>query len=100
MIEDLKLSISELELIKQKRSDEAFYAKKERFYNAVLNVSNEFLKWKKIEGLGLTYSTFIDDFDCNDHVPAEFQNNLKYFYNAVKCTLDSAANYANDLKDN
>ena len=98
MSADLSLSAEEIELVKKKRVEKELIARKERFYNAVVYVSHEFLEWKKVEGFSLTFSTFLNDFGCMQYVPDEFGSNLKYFYDAVKSTLDSAASYANNLK--
>jgi hypothetical protein len=97
MSEGMKLSTDEIRLIKLERSKKNICIQKERFYRSVLHVANEFLKWQKTEGMGLTYSTFIDNFNCMKHIPEEFQHNSKIMYSAVKASLDAAATYANNL---
>jgi hypothetical protein len=92
------LSKEEIRVIETSRIEAALHEKKTRLYHVSVSAASAFLNWQSTSGMGLTFSTFIDDFDCCSQLPDEFKDDVKVMYNAVKSILDAAAEHANAYK--
>lgn len=93
----MDLTTEEVTIIKDRRQRAELEAKRERFYSEVIRVAHEWRIWAVDQGEGLTFSTFVDQFNAPERISTEFESELRAIYKAVLDTLNTAAAYANKL---
>lgn len=93
----MELTAEEANIINSRRRRAELESKRERFYSEVMRVAHEWRIWAVNHGEGLTFSTFIDQFNAPDRISSEFMEDLKLIYKAVLDTLNTAAAYANRI---
>ncbi len=93
----MKLTAEEQALILERRAHTTLEAKRERFYSEVISLAAIWRTWSVSTGEGLTFSTFVNQFDAPSHISPEFLPSLKLVYRALLDTLNTAASYANQL---
>jgi hypothetical protein len=84
----MTLTEAEAEQIIAQRSEKELKQKKFRFNRAMLQLSVEWFDWYKEEGLSLTMSVFLDDFNAEDRIPDEFCDEISTCFNALKRIVD------------
>lgn len=85
----MELTEKEKKQIQQQREQAALFEKKLRFRKAMLKLAFDWAVWKEEEGLSLTFSVFVDNFEAEDRIPDEFSNNLNLCFNSLKTILSS-----------
>lgn len=93
----INLTAEEQQFIKAKRAEDALNDKRVRYAMLVVEITAQWVQWSLEDGLGLTFSTFIDNFNVESRLPDEFRDHEKALYEAVKAMLSTADNQANKL---
>lgn len=93
----MELSFEEQQIITARRTQNALNQKRIRYAVLVVELTAKWVQWSQKDGDGLTFSTFIDNFDAPNHIPVEFEDHVKTLYEAIKAMLDTADNHANKL---
>ncbi|MCP4528684.1 MAG: hypothetical protein GY833_22650 [Aestuariibacter sp.] len=93
----MRLTPDEEALILKRRAEEARVQKRERFYGEVVRITALWHEWSLENGEGLTFSTFVNQFEAPEHINTEFEGHLKAIYEAVRDVLNKAAAHAHQI---
>jgi hypothetical protein len=88
----VELTTEEKQIIQEKRDADALLEKRKKFYNEVLILAGTWLQWQAETGMGLTWSTFVNQFDYSYRTSGDYEP--KQLYEALKETLNTAALHA------
>ena len=78
-----ELSNEEIKIIEKHREAIRKADKLAAFANTVILVLNEWQKWSAEEGMGLTYSTFCDNFNVDRFLISDFLKYRKQIYDII-----------------
>jgi hypothetical protein len=102
-----ELSAPEIKLIESRRKEALDRSRANAFYRVSVILAAQWQEFALLEGAGLTYSTFTDNFDVGLRVQKlaqehELEASLhdwkpKSFYEAVKHILEASADFTNKL---
>lgn len=73
----MELTASEIELIMERRAEEGVRNTARAFQRKAITTAKAFAEWSETTGHGLTFSTFVNQFDYQD-------NDGKQMYEAVQ----------------
>jgi len=73
----MELTANEITLIMERRAEEGARNTAKEFQRKAINTANAFAEWSDTTGYGLTFSTFVNQFDYQD-------NDGKQMYEAVQ----------------
>lgn len=92
----MELTAEEKQIIESKRAADALHERRKAFYRELLILAAMWIEWQAESGMGLTYSTFINDFDYHDKVQGDFDH--KQMYDALMIVLNTAAEKAENYR--